>query len=103
MAEGRHFEKPLYRHNTARVRQIVMKFSTTMHFNLLKPIDGQSLEFFKNPRLRTAAILNTGKSRCLGKGSTDLHKIWYGDEVWPSVCTLSTVKNSFFKYRTSRT
>jgi len=43
MADCRHFEKPLTRHNSAIVRQIAMKFGMMSHIHPLKPSDGQKL------------------------------------------------------------
>jgi len=34
MADGRHCEKPLIRHNSATVGQTAMKFGKMMHFDL---------------------------------------------------------------------
>jgi len=37
MADGRHFEKSLNRHNSATVGRIAMKFGTMRHFDRLSP------------------------------------------------------------------
>ena len=45
MADSRHFEKPLNRHNAGAVRRIAMKFSMITHFDALKPSNGQKFDF----------------------------------------------------------
>jgi len=47
VADGRHFEKPLNRHNSATVRLIAVKFGMTTHFDPPMPSDGQNFEFLK--------------------------------------------------------
>jgi len=52
MADGRHLQKPLNRHNSATVRQIALKFGMMTHFEPLKPTDDQNFlfEFDRSPR-----------------------------------------------------
>jgi len=47
MADGRHFEQPLNRHNSATVWRIVMKFDMMTHVDPFKPSNGQNFDFFK--------------------------------------------------------
>jgi len=46
MEDGRHFEKPLNRQNSATVRWIAMKFGVMTYFDLLKPSDDKKIYFF---------------------------------------------------------
>jgi len=47
MADGRHFEKSLNRHNSATVPSIFTKFGKMMHFGRLYPVNRKNSEFFK--------------------------------------------------------
>jgi len=48
MADSRHFEKPLNRHNSAVVRWITVKFGMITHFDPLKA--NKILNFQKSKR-----------------------------------------------------
>jgi len=58
LADGRHFGKPLNRHNLATVWRIAMKFGKMTHFDPLKPD-----WIFKSPRLK-ATQQRTALVRC---------------------------------------
>jgi len=73
MADGRHFEKSLNRH------EILYEG----HITLLSPTPGK-FRIFENPRWRTAAVLESVKSPYLGNGSTDLHgKVMHYVRLYP--------------------
>jgi len=78
MADGRHFEKLLNRHNSAMVQRIAMKFCTMTHFNPLQPTHYQKISIEKNPRLRTVVILK--KSSYLRISLTDRYELLQNDE-----------------------
>jgi len=49
MADGRHFEKPLNRHNSATVGRMAMKFGAMTYFDLLS-LSVDKMSIFTNPR-----------------------------------------------------
>jgi len=71
VADGRHFEKPLNRHNSATVRLIAVKFGMTTHFDPPMPSDGQNFDFLNiqhggrpMPGMSAVDTLITAPARC---------------------------------------
>jgi len=70
MAQGRHLEKYKNHHISAMVGPTGIKFRVLVHIG---PLSNKSLKFstFKNPILRTAAILKNLKSSYVGNDFAD--------------------------------
>jgi len=93
MADGRHIEKPLNRHNSATVQRMAMKFGIMTHFNrsefrYLKIQNGGQPPFWKNK-----------KSPYLSDGLIDRHELLRDDDTHCNTLwtVLTVLKNQNFK------
>ena len=68
----------------AAVFAISTKFGMVTQFDPSCSVQPVTNLKFKKSKMAEAAILRNPKSRYLGNGFTDRHKIWHGYAYWPS-------------------
>jgi len=92
---GRHLENRFFAHNSSIDCPISAKFCTRKQNGISTRATWQNLQFFLNPRWRTAAILKIVKSPYLTEKSSDFDEIPYTTAIMLNLITVTDQKLKF--------
>ena len=96
---GRQLENRFFGHKSSTNCPISAKFCTRKQNGMSTKARWQKLQFFKNPRWRTAAILKIVKLPCLSEKSSDFDEIWYTTSDIKHGCCHVTKYWNFLKFK----